>query len=212
MYFKEKEDTNIDAEFNKNKKTGLDFKNLNLKPIIFIAIGIIALLVIIFFVASLGKNKNAYTIELAGSESIIINLGSEYTEPGYTAYDSKGNNVTSNVKILNTIDTSQIGEYEVLYSIGSYSVTRKVTVTEAIDATYIHLNGSVNMVLEVGEKYIEEGWDVFDSVDRNLTEKVEVSGTVDTSKVGVYQITYTVVNSRNVTTTMIRTIKVVDKK
>ena len=52
---------------------------------------------------------------------------------------------------------------------------------------------------------------MFDSVDQNLTEKVKVTGTVNTSKVGTYQIIYSVVNSRNVTITEKRTIVVVEK-
>ena len=71
-----------------------------------------------------------------------------------------------------------------MYSIGKVNKVRYVTVTEG--DTYIYLKGRVNMYLEKGEKYTEPGYQVFDSVDQNLTEKVKVSGTVNTSKVGTY--------------------------
>ena len=57
------------------------------------------------------------------------------------------------------------------------------------------------MFLKVGDKYVEPGYEVFDSADQNLKQKVKVSGKVDTSKVGTYEITYSVVNSRNKTIT-----------
>ena len=67
------------------------------------------------------------------------------------------------------------------------------------------------MYLEVGEKYVEPGYQVYDNIDQNLNDKVVVTGKVDTSKTGVYEITYSVVNSRNITTTVKRTITVVEK-
>ena len=67
------------------------------------------------------------------------------------------------------------------------------------------------MYLEVGEKYTEPGYRVYDSVDQNLTEKVKVTSSVDTSKIGTYQVMYSVVNSRNKTTNVKRTIIVVEK-
>ena len=49
------------------------------------------------------------------------------------------------------------------------------------------------------------------TLPKDLFDKVKVTGKVDTSKVGTYQITYSVVNSRNVTTKTTRTIIVVEK-
>ena len=208
MYFKDKEDTNIDKEFEKEKKKVL---NLNPKTLIFIGGGIILLFIVIFIISSLsGNNKNNYYIELVGDETITINLGDEYIEPGFSAYNGN-TDVTSSVEITSTVDTKNPGEYEVLYSIGSANVIRYVKVVENIDATYIHLTGKQNMYLEIGEKYVEPGYQVYDSKEQNLTEKVVITGKVDTSKKGTYRLTYTVVNSRNKTTSVVRTIVVVDK-
>ena len=210
MYFQEKEDTNIDKEFNNNKGIGLDFKKL--KPILLIAGGIILLLIIILIVISLTKNSSKYTIKLYGEEKITITLGSNYIEPGYIAYDKNKNDITNQVEVTNNIDTSKVGEYEVLYSVGNINKVRYITIIESVDKTYIYLNGKVNMYLEVGEKYVEPGCQVYDSIDKNLTEKVKITGKVDSSKPGTYQITYSVVNSRGVTTTVKRTIIVNEKK
>lgn len=212
MYFKEKEDTNIDSEFKNNKKFSFNFKKLNLKTILIIG-GIIALLLImiIIFISLSGNSSSNYRIELSGSDSIIMNLGDDYLEPGYKAYDKNDNDVTDLVEVTNNVDTSKIGEYEVLYSIGSINKVRYVTVAKSIDDTLIYLNGKVNMYLEVGEKYTEPGYEAYDSTGENLTSKVKVTGSVNTNKVGTYELTYSVVNSRNVTVTKKRTITVVEK-
>lgn len=193
MFFNEKEETNIDHHFKNGKKFSL--KNIN--PIYLLITGIVLLVAII--VTTLFFMGDKYTIELIGEERITITIGSRYIEPGYKAYDKKNNDVTSQVEIKSNIDTSKKGEYEVIYTIDGITKVRYVTVNEG--NTYINLLGDVNMYLKVGDKYVEPGYEVYDSVDQNLKSKVKVSGSIDTSKAGTYQITYSVVNSRNETIT-----------
>ena len=207
MYFKEKEDTNIDKEFETNHKSGFNFKKIPSKYFIIGGISIVAIILIIVIIGLLTGNKN--TIELIGEEKIIITKDSDYIEPGYKAYDKKKNDITNQVQITSNVDTSKVGEYEILYSVNGITEVRYVTVTEG--DTYIYLKGKLNMYLEVGEKYKDPGYKVFSSNGENLNDKVTVTGKVDTSKPGVYEITYSVVNSRNITTTVKRTITVVEK-
>lgn len=206
MYFNEKEETNIDHQFEKEKKISLK----NIKPIYWIIAGVILLITIITIVVVIILNRgDKYTIELVGDERVIVTIGSTYIEPGYNAYDRENNDVSSEVKITSNVDTSKIGEYEVVYTIDGITKVRYVVVNEG--STYLRLLGDMNMYLKVGEKYVEPGYQVYDSADQNLTEKVKVSGKVDTSKAGTYQITYSVVNSRNQTITERRTIIVTAK-
>lgn len=202
MYFNEKENTNIDAEFAKENKL-----NLKLKPILII-VGIIVLIGIILFIVFSFANNNKYIIELTGEQEINIPLGQEYIEPGYKAYDKNKNDVTNQVVINSNVDTNTIGEYEVSYSLGRINKVRRVIVSEVNQVTYIILKGKVNMYLNVGDKYIEPGYEAHDSVDKDITKNVKVSGSVNTSKAGTYLIKYTVTNSKNVTTTVTRTVVV----
>lgn len=207
MYFNEKGNTNIDNQFKGNNK--FDIKKL--KPLLFVFGGII-LLVIIIFIATISFNNNdKYTIELLGEENITLTIGNDYIESGYKAYDKDHNDITDQVKIISDIDTSKEGEYEILYYIGKTNKVRYVTVTKDTDATYIYLQGETTIYLEVGENYTEPGYKVYDSTEQNLTDKVKITGKVDTSKVGTYQITYSVINSKNITTTAKRTVIVVEK-
>lgn len=213
MYFNDKkEDTNIDSEFKDNKKISFDFSKINLKKLL-LAVGIIAVIVVIILViVSLTGNKDDYVIVLSGDERVTVGLNKTYNEPGYKAYDKNKNDVSNQVEVTNNIDTSKKGEYEVLYSIGKINKVRYVTVTEISEETFIYLKGDVNaLYLEVGEKYNEPGYEVFDNIDKDLKGKVKITGNVDTSKVGTYRLTYSVVNSRNVTTTTTRTVIVVEK-
>ena len=206
MYFNEKEETNIDHQFKKEH----NFSLKNIKPIYWIISGIILLVIIITIVVVFLLNRgNKYNIELVGDERIIVTIGSTYIEPGYSAYDRKNNDVSSLVKITSNVDTSKIGEYEVLYTIDGMTKVRYVIVNEG--STYIQLLGDINMYLKVVQKYVEPGYKVYDSADQNLTEKVKVSGKVDTSIAGTYQITYSVVNSRKQTITEKRTVIVTAK-
>lgn len=209
MYFKEKNDTNIDAEFKEEKKLNFDFNKL--KPVLLIGGGILLLIIIVMVGMSLFNNKkDKYVIELFCEDNITIGLNTK-DECGYRAYDKQNNDVTNQVRVVSNVDTSKVGKYEVLYSIGKINKVRYVSVVEIIDETVIYLKGNKNIYLEVGDKYQEPGYTVVDGIDQNLTDKVKVSGNVDTKKEGVYQITYSVVNSRNVTTTVKRTV-IVSKK
>jgi len=211
MYFKEKEDTNIDSEFESNKKFSFnfDFNNLKSKPMLFIIGGILLLLIItIIIIVIVTSSSEKYTLELLGSDKVTMILGDDYIEAGYKAFDKKNNDVSSEVKVKSNIDFSKAGDYEILYSIGDIQEIRHVSVIEGNKETYIYLLGSREIYLKVGEKYTEPGYNVYDSIDTDLESKVKVSGTVDTSKKGTYKITYSVTNSRNVTTIVKRIVVV----
>ena len=208
MYFNEKEDTNIDSEFEKQNK--FDFKNID-KKTLFIIGGVLLVVIICIIIVVTIFHSNKYFIELSGETTMTVTVGDDYIEPGYKAYDKKRNDYTDKVEITNTINTSQVGEYKIIYKYENVTRTRTVKVVEKIDDTVIYLHGAQNIYLEIGEKYIEPGCSASDSIDQDLTSQVKISGTVNSNKPGVYKITYSVVNSRNETTTVTRNVIVVEK-
>ena len=210
MYFKEKEDTNIDSEFEKKRKLNINLNIIKEKPKLFIIGGVILLIIIILLITL--SNKNKYILELLGEQTINIKLGNDYIEPGFVAYDKKHNDCRDKVKVTNNVDISKTGKYEISYRLENITKTRYVIVTEKLIETYIHLKGRTEMYLEIGEKYVEPGYEVYDSLGEKLTENVKVTGNVNTNKLGTYELTYTVVNSKNVTIIAKRIITVVEKK
>ena len=61
----------------------------------------------------------------------------------------------------------------------------------------IKLKGTSTITLQLNETYVEQGATATDDVDGNLTDKIEITGTVNTSKAGTYIITYTVKDSND---------------
>ena len=207
MYFKEKGNTNIDSEFKSKNNFSFD----KIKWPLMIGIGVIFFVVLIFILVNNRSNVRVnYFIELIGEEEITIYRGNDYIEPGYQAYDNKNNNLNNEVDINSNLDINKIGNYEVVYSIGSTSITRYIKVVEKPKgATYIYLRGKSLIYLNIGDKYTEPGYIVIDTVDSNLTDKVKVTNNIDISKMGTYQVIYSVVNSSGVTTSVSRTVIVI---
>lgn len=78
----------------------------------------------------------------------------------------------------------------------------------------ITLNGDMEVILDINEKYEEKGIkSVIDKKDGNIDVGTVSTNntTIDTSKVGTYEISYTAYDSLRNTTTVKRTVKVVKK-
>lgn len=205
MYFNEKEDTNIDKEFKNDNKFNFE-KNKK-----WIIIGGIALLVLILIIAAIIflKNRKVYFITLNGGNEINVYKGVEFIDPGYRAYDNHGNNSNNLVKINGKVNEEVIGTYKITYTIKNKSISRTVNVIASQSQfTKIFLEGNTSMTIKVGEKYVEPGYYYNDVRDGDMKEKIEINGTVDTSKQGKYRLTYTVVNSEGVTITAERLVTV----
>lgn len=110
------------------------------KSIIFIAV--LALLTLGFTACekeSLDKTRITYyaAIELNGETTMVIQKGTEFKDPGFTA-TMKGADVTDKVKVASNVDTSTSGVYSVNYSIANEdgfvaSAVRTVIVMDLAD-------------------------------------------------------------------------------
>ena len=76
----------------------------------------------------------------------------------------------------------------------------------------ITLNGESHITLNVGETYNEQGATAKDNKDGDITSKITISGSVNTSKAGKYTITYSVKNSNGKSVSKTRTITVKAKE
>lgn len=97
-----------------------------------------------------------------------------------------------------------------------YMLTIKDTCTihkEALDTVNpeIKLNGNSIITININEDYKDPGATANDNKDGNITDKIKMSGKVDTSKVGTYTITYTVEDSSGNKATVTRKVIVRDK-
>ena len=89
-------------------------------------------------------------------------------------------------------------------------VTRTVNVVDTTGPV-ITLKGEAVVTHEAGSSYTDAGASATDVVDGDLSGLVEVEGAVDTGKLGVYGLSYTVKDTQgNAGTQVVRTVEVVD--
>lgn len=207
MYFNDKSDTNIDDELKNNSGSKFsflfEFIHRYLKWII---IGVVVLILLIILIVFL-KGRSNYILLLNGDTEMTVYQGDKFIDPGYTAYDKKKNDVSSEVIVDDSsFDVNKVGEYSIYYTLHRVKRTRKVNVIQKPNgATILYLKGDMTIKLKVGEKYVEPGWLTGDA---DLDKKVQVDNNVDTSKVGTYVIIYRVVDKKGVTTSTMRVVEV----
>ena len=131
-------------------------------------------------------------ITLVGDKNVNICPNSNYNEEGYTALDDYDGDITKKVNV-DTKDNKII--YTVKDSSGNSSkVTRKIEKKD-ITSPYINLNGLTDIYLKVGNTFTEPGYVANDNCEGNITDKVVVTGSVDTNIVGEYLLNYKVEDS-----------------
>jgi len=126
-----------------------------------------------------------------GYKQSIIYHDMNITWSGYNGTNGKKGNEYINI----AGDTTEMLVMKVFgYESGSADVTY-VWGTQPIDTTppVITLNGDANVTLHQGDTYVELGATATDNVDTNVT--VDINGTVDTSTLGKYILTYTATDS-----------------
>ena len=80
------------------------------------------------------KPNIATTIHLNGDKNMTIKKGTKFTEPGYTAIDAVDGDLTNQVTVTGSVDTSKTGTYRITYSVvnstGITASTTRVVVVE----------------------------------------------------------------------------------
>ena len=153
------------------------------------------IIIIILFVIGGLKRISTYNIVLDGKETINIYEGGSFVEPGYTAYNYKGDNSTNKVKVKSNIDFDKIGEYKVEYSIKNIwkrnVVSRTINVLKnPIDDIDFSLIGESDIVVNFGKKYVEPGYKLESNDGVDYSGYVSIKSNVNDSKVGEYEVEY----------------------
>ena len=155
-------------------------------------------------------------ITLLGDTTVTIEVGATYTDSGATAADNYDGDLTSSIAIVNNVDTSTVGTYTVTYNVSDTSGNAAVPVTRTVNvvdttAPVITLLGDNPMTIEVGSTFTDPGATASDAGDGDLTSSIVVTGSVDTSTLGTYTLTYNVSDaSGNAADPVTRTVNVVD--
>lgn len=153
-------------------------------------------------------DKAAPEITLEGGEEYNQSYSQEFQEPGFTANDVYDGDLSEKV----TVENKQISdtEMQVTYTVtdNSGNTATKVRNVHIVDDVppVITLNGSETMTIIIGKSYEEKGAKANDEKDGDLTDKIQIEGSVDTSKEGNYEITYKVSDTKGNEATKKRTI------
>ena len=75
------------------------------------------------------KALMGYKITLNGEENMTVALNSEFTDPGATATDAEGNDVSDKIKTFGSVKTNEAGTYRIYYFAGGAIAVRTVTVS-----------------------------------------------------------------------------------
>ncbi len=155
-------------------------------------------------------DTTAPTIELTSGNAIQVELGTTFTDPGYSATDNYDESV--DVTVTGTVDSETAGVYTLTYTSTDHSdneatVTRTVTVSDTTAPT-ISMVGESEITLEYGSTYTEQGATF---ADGQTAGNATVGGdTVDTNTLGTYVVTYTATDAAGNETVVTKTVHVVD--
>lgn len=152
-------------------------------------------------------------VRLIGDEFIKLEYKESYVEKGAEIYSCnliKCNYVTSNIQI-SKVDIGDIGDYKVDYFYkDSYLKTRYISVVDSKKPN-ISINGNEIVYLPLDGLYVERGVKIVDNYDGDISDKVVIDGTVNTSRIGMYNIKYSIKDSSNNIATAMRKVVVYGK-
>ena len=138
------------------------------------------------------------------AEDKTIEKGSEFNYmQGVSATDKEDGDLTSKITYEGVVDTTQTGTYTVKYNVSdnsNFNTSKTVNIT---------VKGESKPSITAEDKQISQykQFNYLDDIsakddnDGNLTSKITYEGVVDTTQTGIYNVTYSVTNSKNITTT-----------
>lgn len=145
------------------------------------------------------------SITLVGEEVQNVCPGIKYEEEGYSSEDNYDGDLTEKVKV-------ETSDEEIKYIVkdSSGNTTTKIRKTNRIDADgpVITLKGSENYYVFLNSTFNDPGYTAIDNCDGDLTNKVKVTGTVDTKTVGKYDVVYSVSDTKGNVTKVTRVVTV----
>ena len=153
-------------------------------------------------------DTEAPVITLLTKEGYFTLPGGTYEEEGYTAIDNYDGDITDRVELKREGD---VIHYSVTDANGnSTSVERTIVYSDPVPPV-VTLIGEAEQTIMRRKPYREEGATAVDNFDGDVTDKIVLSGEVDTAVVGDQKITYSVKDSYGNIGTAERIIHVIER-
>ncbi|MFA5603419.1 MAG: immunoglobulin-like domain-containing protein [Bacilli bacterium] len=152
-------------------------------------------------------------ITITGSNPLNHKVLQPYNDLGATANDLIDGDLTSRIQTTTNVNPQIKGKYEVVYTVTNNhgkSTTVKRIVNVYAQKPVVKLNGSSFIKIFASDPYNELGATATDEIDGDITSKIKITGSVNPSKPGTYQLKYEVTNSFNEVSYKMRTVQVVE--
>ena len=167
----------------------------------------IALLMLLITLSACNPTKNSERIFMIGEGQDTVEINTSWEDAGACL---EYENIVVDVDTNGTVDITVLGLYEVEYTLThqdiSYSEVRYVIVVDQTPPV-ITLNSGIDTI-KLGESWTNTGATVTDNSGETLS--ITVGGTVNTSTLGEYQITYSVEDSSGNTQVKIRYVNIIE--
>lgn len=175
------------------KKQKIGPKTVALLTVMIIAI---AVLIAATFII---KVKTDIDFTIFGSNNIIMELGNEYQEPGFSARCGL-KSINNKVKVSSNLNTNVVGDYKIQYQLKisylgiSETLLRQVKVVDTTKPE-LKINSDKEVTVYIGDKYTEPTYSAIDNYDGDITENVKVQSNINLKRIGTYEINYLVTDS-----------------
>lgn len=153
-------------------------------------------------------------ITLSGDTKVIASSIELYTEPGFSVTDNYDKDLDEKVVVetVNTGENLYQKKYTVVDSSGNTGTAKREVEIKDIVPPRISLKGTGVENVYQGGTYSDSGATATDDLDGDVSYSITTAGSVDTSKIGTYKITYQAKDKSGNISTAERTVQVIEKK
>ena len=148
-------------------------------------------------------DKTAPVITLKSDPGYFPVPGEMYREEGYTAVDDYDGDLTTQVQFR--LD-GNVMYYTVSDSSGNTTTVQRDIFSKDGKAPVITLKGGDTITIQAGTAFADPGYTALDDRDGDLTDKVQITGSVNIYHADTYVLTYTCTDSFGNVTTAQRTV------
>ncbi|MCC6144074.1 MAG: DUF5011 domain-containing protein, partial [Candidatus Hydrogenedentes bacterium] len=153
-------------------------------------------------------------VTLLGANPLVVECGEAFSDPGATAMDDRDGDLTPLISVSGSVDTSRTGITTLIYrardSANNTGQATRVVQVKDTTAPVLSLFGGDEIIVPCKVAFVDPGFAAEDACAGDLTDEVEVSGTINTAVTGTYLRSYSVSDVAGNTVEALRTVHVAD--